>query len=136
LTKKQTLIVVGVIGAILLVGLLVVGGIVGIVFYTLNNSEAATTARSFLKTNEKLKQDIGEVEDFGSIVTGSINTNMTGGSARLNLKVVGARRTVNATVALIHGRGQPWRVTEAFYESDSGAPVFLTEKSATPERVP
>ena len=123
-TKKIVLIVVGILGVLALLGVLFVVGIGWFVFSTIGNSEAAETARTYLRTNEQLKQDIGEVTDFGSFVTGNINTQNQNGEATLNLKVYGARKKVNATVSLAYRSNQNWRVTEAFYDDD-GRKVFL-----------
>ena len=57
-----------------------------------DNSEAAETARTYLRTNEELKRDIGEVNDFGWFVTGNINTQNADGEATLNLKVIGEKK--------------------------------------------
>ncbi len=54
-------------------------------------------SKDFLRNNERLKQDIGEVKDFGSFVTGNININNGDGTAELNLKVIGERKEVNAS---------------------------------------
>jgi type II secretory pathway pseudopilin PulG len=123
-TKKIVLIVVGILGVLALLGVLFVVGIGWFVFSTIGNSEAAETARTYLRTNEELKRDIGEVKDFGSFVTGNINTQNQNGEATLNLKVYGERKTVNATVSLAYRSNQPWRITEAFYDND-GRKVFL-----------
>ena len=123
-TKKIVLIVVGILGVLALLGVLFVVGIGWFVFSTIGNSEAAETARTYLRTNEALKQDIGEVKDFGSFVTGNINTQNQNGEATLNLKVYGERKTVNATVSMAYRNNQNWRVTEAFYDDD-GRKVFL-----------
>ena len=124
-TKK---IVVIVISVFVLLGLLVVivaGGIVGVAFYSIGNSEAANVSRAFLRENEKLKQDIGEVKDFGSWVTGSINVNNGDGRAELNLKVIGERKEVNATVELAFRSGSQWRVTAASYLNEAGERIDL-----------
>ena len=123
-TKKIVLIVVGILSVFALLVLLFVAGIGWFVFSTIGNSEAAETARTYLKTNEALKRDIGEVKDFGSFVTGNINTQNQNGEATLNLKVYGERKTVNATVSLAFRSNQNWRVTEASYDDD-GRKVFL-----------
>jgi hypothetical protein len=102
-----------------------IGGIVGIALYSIGNSQAAVVAREFLRNNERLKQDIGTVNDFGSIVTGNINTENGNGGANLYLKVIGEKKTVNATVQLLQRRGGEWRVVEAFYEDDSGSTTDL-----------
>ena len=123
-TKKIVLIVVGILVLLALLVALFVGGIVWFAFSTMNNSEAAETARTYLRTNEELKRDIGEIKDFGSFPTGNINTQNQNGEATLNLKVYGERKTVNATVSLAYRSNQNWRVTEAFYDDD-GRKMFL-----------
>jgi len=124
-TKK---IIIGVISIVVVLGAIVaifVGGIVGSVFYGIYNSEAANTSREFLRNNEQLKQDIGEVQDFGRFVTGNININSGVGTAQLNIKVYGSRKTVNANVELTYSSGRPWRVTAASYRNEEGQTVEL-----------
>ena len=87
-TKKIVLIVVGILGVLALLVVLFVVGIGWFVFSTIGNSEAAETARTYLRTNEELKRDIGEVKDFGSFVTGNINTENQNGEATLEFESV------------------------------------------------
>lgn len=125
MTTKKIIIIVAVI--VIVLGLLVVtvvGGIAGLVFYSISNSEASTVAKDFLRKSDRLKQDIGEVKDFGFFVTGSINTDQSGGAATLNYSVEGERKTVNASVQLTAQRGQ-WRVTQASYVNDAGQKIDL-----------
>jgi hypothetical protein len=124
-TKKIILVVVSTVIVLGLIVALFVGGIVGFAFYQISNGEAGTTAKAFLKGNERLKQDIGEVKDFGSFVTGNISVDNGDGTASLNLKVIGERKTVNASVELIYRNGRQWRVTSASYKNDEGEPVDL-----------
>ena len=124
-TKKIIIIVVSVVVVLGLIVVLFVGGIVGVAFYQISNGEAGTTAKAFLKNNEKLKQDIGEVKDFGSFVTGNINVSNGDGTANLKIKVIGERKTVNASVELIYRNGRQWRVTAASYENDVGQTIDL-----------
>jgi hypothetical protein len=124
-TKKIVIIIVSVVVVLVLLGALVIGGIVGTIFYSINNSEAAVTAKDFLRNNEKLKQDIGEVKDFGKFVTGNINTTNGDGSAQLSFKVIGERKEVNATVELIFRSGHPWRVAAASYRNQAGETIDL-----------
>jgi hypothetical protein len=127
-TKKLLIIIFGILGGLFLLVALFVGAIVGLAFYTIGHSEAASTAKNFLKGNEKLKQDIGEVKDFGTFVTGNINVQNSDGNATLYLKVIGERRAVNASVSLISTQGRPWRVTDASYVNESGQTVYLLDK--------
>ena len=117
-TKKIILVIAGIVGILALVVVLVAGGIFWFVFHTIGSSEAAETARTYLRSNEVLKQDIGEVKDFGSFVTGNINVANGDGEATLYLKVIGEKQTVNARVDLSYRANRNWRVTGASYERD------------------
>ena len=125
-TKKILLIVGGVVVVLGIVVALFVGGIVGFALYSVSNSEAADTAKNFLRTNEKLKKDIGEVKDFGSIVTGSVNVSDGNGQATLNLKVI-ADETVNASVNLVYLNRGDWRVSAASYVNKDGQTIDLLD---------
>jgi len=124
-TKKIVTIVVSIVVVLGLVIVIVIGGIIGVALYSVGRSEAAETARSFLRTNDRLKQDIGEVKEFGSFVTGNININNSNGTATINVKVIGERQTVNASVDLVYKNGQPWRVVGASYQGDKGQTIEL-----------
>lgn len=134
-TKKIILIIAGIIGVLLLVVALFVGVISWFVFRTIGNSDAAETARTYLRDNQTLKQDIGEVKEFGWLVTGSINVQGSDGEATLHLKVAGERRTVNATVDLSYRSNRNWRVTGASYERD-GQTIDLIKPYETPSASP
>lgn len=127
-TKKLLITIFGILGAVFLLVAIFVAGIVGFAFYTIGHSEAAATAKGFLKQNEKLREEIGEVKDFGSFVTGSINTEGSDGVATLHLKVIGARLSANATVSMVYSEGHAWRVTEASYVNEAGQTVYLLDK--------
>jgi|SRR5215470_7595365 len=124
-TKKIVLIVGAVLATGALVVVVVVGSIVGFAFYSIGKSQAATTAKNFLKSSEKLKADIGEVKDFGSLVYGGINVANDSGEATLQLKVYGERATVNASVDLVYRNGRDWRVSSASYTNVSGQKINL-----------
>jgi thioredoxin 1 len=124
-TKKVVLIIGGIIAVLGLLVALFVGGIVFVAFSTIGKSEAAQTAKTFLQQNEKLKSDIGEVQDFGFWVTGNINSHNADGEATLNLKAIGAQKTVPASVNLAYRNGRDWVVVKASYTNDAGQPVSL-----------
>jgi hypothetical protein len=124
-TKKLVAIIVVVLVALGLLVAVFAGAIVGFALYSINKSDAATTARTYLRGNQKLIKDIGEVKDFGSFVTGSINVQNSDGDARLNLKVIGEKKTVNATVDMTYKSGRPWHVTSASYTNDQGTLIEL-----------
>jgi hypothetical protein len=124
-TKKIIMIVGAVMLALGLIVVVFVGGIIGITLYSVSRSDAAETARTFLRSSERLKQDIGEIKDFGSFVTGNINIQNNNGNATISLKVIGERQTVNASVDLIYRSGRPWRVVAASYRNAAGQTVDL-----------
>jgi hypothetical protein len=126
-TKKIVFVVVAVVGALALLAAVFVGGIVGVVLYQVGNSEAAAKAKDYLRNNDKLTNDIGAVKDFGSIITGSVNVANNNGEATLHLKVIGERKTVNASVELIYTNGSAWRVSAASYVNSSGQTIDLLD---------
>jgi hypothetical protein len=137
MTTKKIVLIVG--GVVVVLGFLVVcfvGGIVGLALYQVGNSQAATKARDFLRSSERLKADIGEVKDFGSIVTGSMNFHDGSGEATLHLKVIGERKTVNANVDLLLVSGGAWRVSSASYVNSSGQIIALLDPYDTKLLVP
>jgi cbb3-type cytochrome oxidase subunit 3 len=135
-TKKIILIVLGIFMVLALIVGLFAGGIVWFAFSTIGKSEAADTARAYLRSNEKLKQDIGEVKEFGSIVTGSVNVQNQSGDATLRLKVYGERKTVHATVGLMYRNNRAWRVTDAKYENDGRTIDLMSAYEPEPEVSP
>ena len=125
-TKKVVLIVAATVAALGLLVALFVGSIVGVVFYSIGSSEAAETAKTFLRANERLRQDIGEVRDFGYFPSGQIKTHGAAGNASLTLKTIGERKTVSATVLMAYRSGRDWRVVDAYYDNEAGDRVSLT----------
>ena len=117
-TKKIIAIILGVVAVLGLIVALFVGAIFWFVFHTIGSSEAADTARTYLRSNEKLKQDVGEIKDFGWLITGNINVSNGDGVATLYIKVIGEKRNVNARVDLSYRSNRNWRVTEASYDRD------------------
>ena len=131
--KKIVVIVVSIVVVLGFLALLFVGGIAWFAIRAMGNSDAAETARTFLRNNEVLKRDIGEVKDFGWLVSGNINSTNGDGSAQLNLKVIGERKEVNATVELIYRSGRPWRVTAASYRNEAGEIINLLDPYDSPQ---
>lgn len=124
-TKKIIIIVACIVIVLGLIVVIFVGGIVGFAVYHIANSDAAKTAEAFLKNSERLKQDIGEVKEFGTFVTGNINVSNGDGTATLNLKVIGERKTVNAAVELMYRNNRQWRVIDASYRNEVGETIDL-----------
>jgi hypothetical protein len=124
-TKRILLIIGGVVMALALLVGVFVGGIILFALYSFGASDAADTAKEFLRNNEQLRQHIGEVRDFGTFVSGNVSVNNGNGAATLGLKVIGEKRTVNTTVELMYASGRPWRVTSASYKDEAGKTIDL-----------
>lgn len=135
-TKKIVLMVGGVVVVLAFMVICFAGAVVGFALYQIGNSEAASRARDFLRNSEKLKVETGPVKDFGSIVTGSINLQNGSGDATLHLKVIGDRKTVNATVDLTLVRGSTWRVSSAKYVNEAGQTIELLNPYDTEILIP
>jgi len=135
-TKKIVLVVGGVVVVLALLVVCFAGGIVGFALYQIGNSDAAARARDFLRNSEKLKAETGPVKDFGRIVTGSVNLHNGNGDATLHLKVIGDRKTVNATVDLVLVKGGTWRVSSASYVNEAGQTMDLLDPYDTKRLIP
>ena len=130
-TKKILLIIAGIVIVLGLIVALLAGGIVFFVFRTIGTSEAAETARTYLRNNAALKQEIGEVKDFGWLVTGNINVTNGDGVATLYLKAIGEKGEANTRVDLGYRNNREWRVTGASYTRD-GKTVDLMQAYGPP----
>jgi hypothetical protein len=126
-TKKIVAIVVVALVAFGLVVVLCSASIVGYALYSIGKSDAAVAAKNYLRSNDKLKQDIGEIKDFGTFVTGSINVQNSDGDARLKFKVIGTNKTVDATLDLTYRQGRSWHVISASYINDQGNLIKLLD---------
>jgi len=137
MTAKKIAFVVGMVLVVL--AFLTTIFLIAIVFfglYTVNNSEPAEKAKTYLRNNEKLKQDVGEVQNFGNIVTAAINDRNGNNEVTLKLKVFGEKKTVNASVDLMLVQGNTWRVTSASYVNSNGQTVKLLDPYETKVLIP
>jgi hypothetical protein len=125
--RKIFLIIVGVIATLIALIAIFTLGIFGSIFYSVSTSQAAETARNFLRNNEKLKADIGEVKDFGSITKGGLAVSSGNEPVTIKLKVIGANATVEASVNLVFLRGSDWRVVSASYVNKAGQTIDLQD---------
>jgi|ERR1041385_1789999 hypothetical protein len=137
MTAKKIVFGVGIVLTVLaaLAGIFLVV-IVYFGLYTVNNSEPAEKAKAYLRSNDKLKQDIGEVQNIGNVDTAAINDRNGNNEVTLKLKVFGERKTVNATVNLMLVPGNTWRITSASYVNSNGQTVKLLDPYDTKVQMP
>jgi archaellum component FlaG (FlaF/FlaG flagellin family) len=134
--KKIVQIVGSALAGLVVLMLVFLLAIVGFGLYTVKNSEPAEKAQDFLRKNEKLKQDIGEVKNFGNIVMASINDRDGNTEVTMKLKVFGERKTVNASVDLMLVQGNTWRITSASYVNANGQKIELLDPYDTKVLIP
>ena len=128
MTAKKIVFGVGIVLTVLAVlAAIFVVVIVYFGLYTVNNSEPAEKAKAYLRNNQKLKQDIGEVKNIGNVETAAINERNGNSEVTLKLKVFGENKTVNATVNLMLVQGNAWRVTSASYVNSNGQTIPLLD---------
>jgi archaellum component FlaG (FlaF/FlaG flagellin family) len=135
-TKKVVFAVGTVLGVLAVLTAIFFVAIVFLGLYTVKNSESAEKAKTYLKNNEKLKQDVGEIKNFGNIVMASINERNGNTEVTMKLKVFGERKTVNATVNLMLVQGNAWRVTSASYVNSNGQTISLLDPYDTKVLIP
>ena len=135
-TKKILLMVGGVVVVLTFVVVLFVVGILGFALYQVGNSQAAVKAKDFLRSSEKLKTDIGEIKDFGNIITANVNLQNGNNETTLNLEVIGEQKTVVAKVDMVLVSGGNWRVGSASYVNASGQTIDLLNPYASKLLVP
>jgi len=134
--KKIVFVVGCVLMALAFLAAIFVVAIVYFGLYTVNNSEPAEKAKAYLRSNDKLKQDIGEVQNIGNVDTAAINERNGNSEVTLKLKVFGEKKTVNATVNLMLVPGNAWRVTSASYVNSNGQTVPLLDPYDTKVLIP
>ena len=137
MTAKKIVFGVGIVLTVLAVlAAIFVVVIVYFGLYTVNNSEPAEKAKAYLRSNEKLKQDIGEVQNIGNVETAAINDRNGNNEVTLKLKVFGEKKTVNATVNLMLVPGNTWRITSASYVNSNGQTIPLLDPYDTKVLIP
>jgi len=128
MTTKKIVLVIGAVVVVLgLLVVLFVGGIAGFALYQVGNSQAALKAKDFLRNSEKLKSEIGDVKDFGSIVTASVRRHDGNGEVMMSIEVLGEDQTIINTIHIVMVSGSAWRVSSATYVNQSGQTVELLD---------
>jgi len=107
--KKTTWVIIGI--CFLTVGLCALP----MAAFLIKTSEAYDTAIEYLKSEPKIKDEIGEVKGFGLIPTGSVQTTTINGaesgSATLDIIVIGNKKNKDITIELKKTPEQDWIVT-------------------------
>ena len=134
--KKIVFVVGSVLTVLTVLAAIFVVAIVYFGLYTVNKSEPAEKVKAYLRSNEKLKQDIGDVQNIGNVETVGISDRNGNSEVTLKLRVYGEHKTVNATVNLMLVPGNAWRITSASYVNSNGQTIKLLDPYETNLRIP
>lgn len=89
-----------------------------IIVGSMKKSDAYKTAVVEIENNQQLKNEIGEITDYGMFPTGSINYVDGYGEAELEIKVIGTKETKSVYVYLIKEIDKEWKLVEMIDEDD------------------
>lgn len=108
-SKKITWVTLGI--CLLAFGLALLPVIV-IIFH---NTEAYHVATEYVKSNPRIKEQIGEVNSFGLIPSGTVQTTTTNsvetGNAVFEMTVNGSKKNMDLVIELIKEPNNAWTVT-------------------------
>ena len=89
-----------------------------IIVGSMKKSDAYKTAIVEIENNQQLKNEIGEITDYGMFPTGSINYVDGYGEAELEINVIGTKETKSVYVYLIKEIDKEWKLVEMIDEDD------------------
>ena len=104
--------------ALISIGLLFSIFLFFIIVGSMKKSDAYKTAVVEIENNQQLKNEIGEITDYGMFPTGSINYVDGYGEAELEIKVIGTKSTKSVYVYLIKEVDKEWQLVEMIDEDD------------------
>jgi len=86
-----------------------------VIVIVFNSSDAYRAAKSYLKSNPRIKEEVGDVESFGLIPSGSMQTvNSNGvetGDAIFEMTINGSKKNRDLVIKLRKEPESPWTVT-------------------------
>ena len=106
-----------------LVGIVVISILFGVNDF-IKESEPFKIASSFVKENQQIKDDLGEVTETSPWFPSSLKTSGSTVQVQLTLRVEGKNGTGKAYVTLVYLRDR-WQITAASYENRQGKVIPL-----------
>jgi hypothetical protein len=80
-----------------------------------HNTEAYHAATEYVKSDQRIKEQIGEVNSFGLIPSGTVQTTTTNGvetgNAVFEMTVNGSKKNMDVVIELIKEPNNAWTVT-------------------------
>ena len=101
--------------AIIIVGVMLIGALfAGALFFGITsmfkNHPSYHIATDYIKANPEITALVGEIEGFGSMPTGSLNTSIGRGDANYSIQAKGAHGDVRVFVELEMHNGGDWEI--------------------------
>lgn len=116
MASRSSKVMVAAVAGILALGGLCVVCIVAVVYLPLSawaKGGAWSTAQAFLRNHPTVVGELGPVQSFGSLPSGSIRTHNGSGEAHLTITIRGTLGEGSAKVDMVKGSGGKWQVVSA-----------------------
>jgi hypothetical protein len=115
--KKATKIVVAVISVVILgfLGIIVFGVLLFLgIMSTLKNSEPYNTAIAHIEESQRVRELVGEIEDYGRFPSGNVHNVNGRGTAEFTIRVNGTEGSTRVFVRLKREPLRDWEIVEFF----------------------
>ena len=128
-SKTWILLGVGCLGLVVIIaGVLV--AVVGGGWYMMTNSEAVSTAKTFVERHEEVTREFGGPVT-SSLRSASFNTDNGRNTATIVLSIQGLKASGTATVTLASRGSTPWAVSRADIDGGPSGPRRIFEESGS-----
>lgn len=82
----------------------------------IKETDAFMASQEYIKTNNDVVDEIGEVEGYGFLISGSMESSPNGGKAFFSYTVKGSKRNAPVHVVLEKDSSRTWVVKKFYYE--------------------
>ncbi len=107
-SKKALVVGIGIVLAVCVF----VSALFFVIINFIKNDSSYITAEAYIKSNPQVMAQVGQVESFGWMPTGSVSRSGDSGRAELNIKVNGSEGTAHVFIYMTKARGEDWEIIE------------------------
>src|SRR5688572_13401474 len=80
------------------------------VIFKIKNSEAYFESKEFIENSEIIEQELGQIEGYGFLVSGTVKESRDSGSASLSYKITGGLENADIHINLEKDSVGTWKV--------------------------
>jgi len=106
---------------------LFIGGLAGIIFTVIRNSDVATQAIEIIQDDPRVQDKLGEPVEIGWLITGNVEVNNSSGSANLTIPVSGPKGSGTVIVDATRSGGV-WEFDAMMFSVDGEEAVDITRQ--------